>query len=467
MNKYKIMAIGSLAVLTLVIPVAFVHAGPNSQLVNLNFPCPSSFGNCVQLSDAASSSNPIGTFLNSFYQIALGLSGILALLMIVYGGVKYTISAGNAGGQEDARDIILSAIYGVALLLASYLILNTINPQITTLTLPGVGFNQVATSSGVSVPITECIPLNAQTADPNNSSTLSADATYASMANPTTYLGGGNYDSGSSADDPATANCQNRVFYTRSTLTLTSDKDYYSLGLGNIVNLLNFKSGTVVINPGSEIWQYPYFPGSATTSGAVAVGARCLIYAYQEMNSSGTSMIGLNPSLELCYPHNQSMGAIAPSSDPKAFCNPIYSQCGCSALQCLDLSSTGLPNKGPLRACNDSLCLLNSGLVIKMQAAYRSPYNGWQISEAWPPTVVHASLCHNIGTCADVVLTKTPLDCGYLNNVMQSFFNQGLGVLNEYSQCGGSTFETTTGSNLHVELCSGGKHPTDGQGCQN
>jgi uncharacterized membrane protein YgcG len=108
------------------------------------------------------SSTP-GTFINSFYQFALFLSGIIAFGAIVFGGVKYMTSAGNPSAQSEGKEWIYSALLGLLLLAGAYLILNTINPQITSLSLPalpqqfipapispstGSGFNGNGTSNG-------------------------------------------------------------------------------------------------------------------------------------------------------------------------------------------------------------------------------------------------------------------------------------------------------------------------------
>ncbi len=70
----------------------------------------------------------IGNLISKFYNYALAIGGVTAILIIVYGGVLYIYSAGNASRQTEAKEWIKAAIFGLALLLLSYLILNTINP---------------------------------------------------------------------------------------------------------------------------------------------------------------------------------------------------------------------------------------------------------------------------------------------------------------------------------------------------
>jgi hypothetical protein len=79
--------------------------------------------------------NPVG-MINQFYQFALLISGVLAFGAIVYGGIKYILAAGNPSGQTEGREWIKSALLGLLLLLGAYLVLNTINPNLTKLSLP-------------------------------------------------------------------------------------------------------------------------------------------------------------------------------------------------------------------------------------------------------------------------------------------------------------------------------------------
>ncbi|HDH31737.1 MAG TPA: hypothetical protein ENH26_03115 [Candidatus Wolfebacteria bacterium] len=71
--------------------------------------------------------------VSSVYIWALGVVGVIALGVIVYGGILYTVSAGNASKQQDAKAWFTGAIWGLALLLGAYLILYTINPDLVKL----------------------------------------------------------------------------------------------------------------------------------------------------------------------------------------------------------------------------------------------------------------------------------------------------------------------------------------------
>ncbi|MBI2592925.1 MAG: M23 family metallopeptidase [Candidatus Colwellbacteria bacterium] len=70
----------------------------------------------------------IGKLVTQFYEYSLMIGGLLALAIIVYGGIMYIASPANESLKSDAKEWIKAAIFGLALLALAYLILNTINP---------------------------------------------------------------------------------------------------------------------------------------------------------------------------------------------------------------------------------------------------------------------------------------------------------------------------------------------------
>lgn len=75
------------------------------------------------------------SYLSGLYRLALGLGVLAALIMIVIAGITYATSGDNASKQKEARGQIRDAIIGIVILLASVLILNTINPDIASMQL--------------------------------------------------------------------------------------------------------------------------------------------------------------------------------------------------------------------------------------------------------------------------------------------------------------------------------------------
>jgi len=78
----------------------------------------------------------IPAYITSLYQFGIGISGILAVGMIVFGAILYSTSAGQGDRQREGKDMITSALWGILLLFGAYLILKTINPDLVLLREP-------------------------------------------------------------------------------------------------------------------------------------------------------------------------------------------------------------------------------------------------------------------------------------------------------------------------------------------
>jgi len=71
----------------------------------------------------------LGEYLNGLFLLGIGVASGLAVLYITIGGVQYMVGA-SAGNKERGREKIMGAVGGLVLALASFLILNTINPDL-------------------------------------------------------------------------------------------------------------------------------------------------------------------------------------------------------------------------------------------------------------------------------------------------------------------------------------------------
>lgn len=56
--------------------------------------------------------------------VALFLIGAISVLMLIYGGIRYTISAGNSEAVTKAKDTIMYAIIGIVVAILAYAIVN-------------------------------------------------------------------------------------------------------------------------------------------------------------------------------------------------------------------------------------------------------------------------------------------------------------------------------------------------------
>jgi len=72
--------------------------------------------------------------LSSYFQwifvFGISIAGILAVLMMVIGGIQYVTAYGNPGQVERGKDRITQALLGLLLAVTAWLILYTINPDL-------------------------------------------------------------------------------------------------------------------------------------------------------------------------------------------------------------------------------------------------------------------------------------------------------------------------------------------------
>ena len=75
-----------------------------------------------------------GGYLNQMFRLAIGMAAIFAVFFMVVGGIEY-MSTDAWTGKKEGMKKIQNAFWGLVLVLASWLILNTINPDILKLKL--------------------------------------------------------------------------------------------------------------------------------------------------------------------------------------------------------------------------------------------------------------------------------------------------------------------------------------------
>lgn len=88
----------------------------------------------------------VQVYLSGLYTFLISVVGIVAMGAIVIGGARYLTSAGNPSAIEDAKYTINSAIYGLLLAITSWVIINTINPDILVLKNPAMPWSAVGYS---------------------------------------------------------------------------------------------------------------------------------------------------------------------------------------------------------------------------------------------------------------------------------------------------------------------------------
>lgn len=69
--------------------------------------------------------------LKNVINVALFIVGAASVLMMIYGGIRYTLSAGNATHVTAAKNTILYALIGLIVALLAYAIVNFVLTAIT------------------------------------------------------------------------------------------------------------------------------------------------------------------------------------------------------------------------------------------------------------------------------------------------------------------------------------------------
>ena len=74
--------------------------------------------------------NLLVSYIKYFYKFFVGIAGIIAVFMIMFGGVQWLFSGGNPAKITSAKETIFGAVAGLFIALGSYVLLIQINPQL-------------------------------------------------------------------------------------------------------------------------------------------------------------------------------------------------------------------------------------------------------------------------------------------------------------------------------------------------
>ncbi|MFH1656270.1 MAG: hypothetical protein ABH956_00665 [Candidatus Nealsonbacteria bacterium] len=107
--------------------IGFIFA-PISYALETNYP---SVPGASQPSDQTS----LPDFVKYIFVLLIAGSGIIAIFSLTIAGFRYLNSGGNPEKIKQARGQVLSAFWGIMILLGSWVILNIINPKLTSLEL--------------------------------------------------------------------------------------------------------------------------------------------------------------------------------------------------------------------------------------------------------------------------------------------------------------------------------------------
>ena len=123
MNKLKLILAGLLVVPTVALAVAPAASAEGD--FTLNNGVKSAQGEGV--GEAASDPQ---TLVKQFVNIFLFAVGALSVIMLIWGGIRYTTSAGDSNKVTAAKNTVLYAIVGLVIAILAYAIVNMVISKI-------------------------------------------------------------------------------------------------------------------------------------------------------------------------------------------------------------------------------------------------------------------------------------------------------------------------------------------------
>jgi len=137
------------ALLILILLPAPSHAqikfNPQVSIPNSNFTHSDTPGSGITIQPTS-----IGEYIRSIYRYAIGIVGILATVVLMFGGFRWLTAGGNASTISEAQEWIKAALTGLVLTFSAYLILATVNPALINLApinAPGINKKDVQTAT--------------------------------------------------------------------------------------------------------------------------------------------------------------------------------------------------------------------------------------------------------------------------------------------------------------------------------
>ncbi len=78
-------------------------------------------------------SDLLSNYIIAIYNYGLAIAGILATIVLMGGGVLWLVSGGDSGKINQAKELITGSVTGMLILVAAWMILNTVNPNLVNL----------------------------------------------------------------------------------------------------------------------------------------------------------------------------------------------------------------------------------------------------------------------------------------------------------------------------------------------
>ena len=123
----KKIVLNSLGVMVMVIGSMIYLNNPVNAIV-LSDNCPT--GGSSSVCASANSKDDLGAIIKQITDVMFFIVGALAVVMIIYSGIRYTTSAGNPAGVTAAKNSLMYSIVGLVVAILAYAIVNFVVTRI-------------------------------------------------------------------------------------------------------------------------------------------------------------------------------------------------------------------------------------------------------------------------------------------------------------------------------------------------
>lgn len=120
-----VLAFGALVLAPVVTPASAV-CDPNAT------PSLANGVDCAKPTGATETLFGDGSIFTTVVNILLFIIGIIAVIMLIIGGIRYTLSGGESKAVTDAKNTILYAIIGLVVAFLAYAVVNWVLISLTT-----------------------------------------------------------------------------------------------------------------------------------------------------------------------------------------------------------------------------------------------------------------------------------------------------------------------------------------------
>ena len=123
----KKIVLKSLGTMVMVIGSMIYLNNPVNAIV-LSDNCPA--GGSSSVCASASPKDDLGAIIKQITNVMFFIIGAIAVVMIIYSGIRYTTSAGNPAGVTAAKNSLIYSIVGLVVAILAYAIVNFVVTRI-------------------------------------------------------------------------------------------------------------------------------------------------------------------------------------------------------------------------------------------------------------------------------------------------------------------------------------------------